>query len=320
VRSDGQDDKTQRENDTSVNSGFTKVETATPIEKERQAMKKPKTRFLRSIRRMSRPTSSPAGERQLSSSPAQIMPSVEDLKTSSRAVKVGESSSSAGSKSCMPTAFDMKLHFNSTYEESRVESKEGEAPSNKACIPIKVPDNSPSVENRMLPVYGAKHALREETSGKDIQNPWPNESFGKLLCRGHNVSDLDSTRKRPDPSNAHGEFPLVRIVSDGLGAQKTIAGKSTSNSALLIEQTILPETLTSASGPQSIYTYEYKKGVAMDVCYKSFGDDPVNLLYVRQYNVPQAINGGAREAIIKIEVRILVICTSSLITFSYALF
>ena len=83
---------------------------------------------------------------------------------------------------------------------------------------------------------------------------------------------------------------------------------------------MLPETLTSATGPLSIYTYEYEKGTAMDVCYKSFGDDPVYLLYVRQFNVPQSINGGAREAIIKIEVRVLVVFTSTLITFSYALF
>jgi len=52
----------------------------------------------------------------------------------------------------------------------------------------------------------------------------------------------------------------------------------------------------------------------MDVSYKTFGNDPVDLLYVGQYNVPQTIDGGAREAIIKVEVRIRVINAITVLT------
>jgi hypothetical protein len=111
--------------------------------------------------------------------------------------------------------------------------------------------------------------------------------------------DQESTRRRPDNSD-RGAFPLVRIVSDTQGVQRTVAGKPTNKPMMP------PEShLASATGPQSIFTYEYEKGMPMDVRYKTFGDDPIDLLYVRQYNVPQTLDGGTSEAIIKIEVRSL---------------
>jgi hypothetical protein len=201
-----------------------------------------------------------------------------------------QSSSSADGKSCMPTVFGGKLRFDSISEEPRLESKDPDASSHKSCIPIQFKDNS---------LRAKKHTLHVEKNGEDIDHGSHLESFGKLLCRSHKNLDLDSMMRRPDKSG-RGAFPQERIVSDTQGVQKIVARKPTNKPMMP------PEShLASATGPQSIFTYEYEKGMPMDVRYKTFGDDPIDLLYVRQYIVPQTLDGGTSEAIIKIEVRSL---------------
>ena len=123
--------------------------------------------------------------------------------------------------------------------------------------------------------------------------------LGRLLCRSEKSMEQRMTSRSYMDRRETGAFPVVRIVSDNEGSLVT------QNRSEVSEKMLFPEAeaFVPSNGPQSIYAYEYTTGMPMDICYNEFGDDPVDLLRVRQYNIPRAIYGGSKETIVKVEVR-----------------
>lgn len=181
------------------------------------------------------------------------------------------------------------------------EKREEFTPPRKIAYGVDTGDSGTAHKSCMPVLFGEGHQRRREP-------------IGKLLCRSQKTSyslpksaaSVTSDLTSQATTQASTPVPLVRIVSDAQGNQGPVVGKATDHQSDIHQQMQLQGShFATAQGPQSIYTYEYDSGTAMDVSYKHFGADPEAVLDVREYNFPMTIFPGTNEVIVMVEVRTL---------------
>lgn len=144
------------------------------------------------------------------------------------------------------------------------------------------------------------------------RKPRSNEPIGKLLCQNQRPSyftnpssvSVNSDLTSLATSVATEQVPMVRIVSDVQGNRGPVVGTRKGSKSDVYQQMQLQEShFATASGPQSIYSYEYGSRKHMVVRYKKFGDDPEEVMTVREYQFPMTVFPGSDDVVVMVEVR-----------------
>lgn len=137
------------------------------------------------------------------------------------------------------------------------------------------------------------------------------EPIGKLLCQSQRPSyfsqpsavSVNSDLTSQATSLASEPIHVVRIVSDTQGNQGPVVGSAKSGHSDIQQQMQLEEShFATASGPQSLYSYEYGTGQHAVVRYTHFGDDPEEVMSVREYDFPLTVFPDSDDVVVMIEV------------------
>jgi len=158
-------------------------------------------------------------------------------------------------------------------------------------------------------------SLEQNTSRGIVQ---ARNGFDKIVCCSvKNLSDEASvwTMRTGIPiqelsrEELSAIFPRLRVVSDDNGLLPAVnrASELVGNSQYV--ETKLPAHLqatVAATGPQSLYEYEYERGRHMNVVYTEFGPNPHSLLQVLVYDKPpERITSGLityNKVVVQVEV------------------